>query len=363
LTRGRWAAFNGLTSIAYKETLYIRRDPATLFFALLIPMIQMSLFGFAINYDVRHIPTVVVDYDHSRESRNYLQSLQNTENLRIIGTRSSPEQAAIAIRRNEARVAVIIPPDFARRWGTANRPQVGVLIDGSDSQVSNPARLAVLQPQPGGPVDARIDVLYNPNATTAIYTIPGLLAVILQLVTVALTAFSLVREREQGTLEQLMVTPVGRLGLMLGKLAPYFVLAMVELLFVVALGHVIFAVPIRGSVVVLMTLAVPFILAGLSIGLVISTIAQNQAQAMQMVQLTLLPSILLAGYIAPRETLPGTLYLMSNLLPATWFIEISRAVMVRGAFLTDLLPQTGYLCMLTCGLLLIAVTRFHKSTV
>jgi ABC-type multidrug transport system permease subunit len=282
----------------------------------------------------------------------------------VVGYLPTPDRAHEALRRNDARVAVIIPPDFARRWGTSAAPTVQVLLDGSDSQVTGPARNAFQRP-PGlaGPtsVDVRMNVLFNPQIRTRVYTIPGLVGVILQLVTVSLTSFSLVREREQGTLEQLMVSPVGRLGLMLGKLAPYSALAMVELVTVLFVARLVFDVSIAGSVPLLLLLSVPFILAALSIGLFISTVAQNQAQSLQLTLLTLLPSILLSGYIAPRETLPGPLYLLSDFFPVTFFIQIMRGIVVRGAGFWDLLPSVLALLLLTVILLALSTTRFRKS--
>lgn len=347
-----------ILDMAYKETLHIRRDISTAFFALLIPMMQLILFGFAIDFDVRQVATVVVDFDQSRESRDYVQSLQNTENLKVNGYVSTPDEAYEQIRRGTARVAIIIPPDFSR----SDKPQVAVVIDGSDSQVANPARLAVLKPQSDPKVDVRVDMLYNPNNRTEVYTIPGLLGIVLQLVTVALTSFSLVREREQGTLEQLMVSPVSRLGLMLGKIAPYFGLAMIELVLVVAAARVIFDTPLRGSFWLLWLLSVPFVMAGLALGLAISTVAQNQAQAMQLTMLTFLPSVLLSGYLAPRETLPLPLHLASNLIPVTWYIQITRGIMVRGAGLPDLWKPLLCLCAIAGALVLFSTTRFRKSS-
>src|SRR5262245_10315461 len=184
----------GLFSIAYKELLHIRRDPTTLVFALLIPLLQLVLLGFAVDYDVRHVPTVVVDLDRTRETRDYVASLRSTHYLDVVGFLPTPERAAEWIRRGDARVAVIIPPDFSRRYGTAAIPTVRVLLDGSDSQVAMPARQALLRP-PAAPaanaVDVRVDVLFNPQMRTQVYTIPGLVAVLLQLVTVSLTSFSL----------------------------------------------------------------------------------------------------------------------------------------------------------------------------
>jgi ABC-type multidrug transport system permease subunit len=356
---------NGFWSIARKELLHLRRDPTTLVIALLIPVIQLTLFGFAIDFDIRYIPTVVVDLDHSRESRAYVAGLRNTQYARIVGYLPAPEDAEQALRRGRAQIAVILPPDFARRSGAPGTvPVVRVLIDGSDSQVATRARLAFQSPPSlpaPGAVDARINVLFNPQMRTQVFTIPGLIGVILQLVTVALTSFSLVREREQGTLEQLMVSPVGRLALMLGKLAPYAILAMAEMAAVLVLGRLVFDVHVAGSVALLLLLSLPFVVATLSLGLLISTLARNQAQALQMTLLITLPSILMSGFLYPRDTMPGPLFLLSHAIPVTFFLQILRGVVVRGAGLPDLWPSVAALLVLTVILLGLATSRFRKS--
>ncbi len=354
---------NGFWAIASKELTHIRRDRTTLMFAIIVPMVQLLLFGFAIDYDVRYIRTVVVDFDQSRESRAYIAGISATHYLEVIRHLNSPEQARMMMLRGEARVAIIIPSGYARLDAGGAAPVVRVLLDGSDSQVALPARNALARlPRPGpGVPDVRFDVLYNPQMRSQVYTIPGLVGVILQLVTVSLTSFSLVREREQGTLDQLMVSPVGRLGLILGKLAPYAVLAMFELATVLAAASLIFNVHVAGSLLLLVCLALPFVLAALSIGLLISTVAQTQGQALQFTLLTTLPSILLSGYIAPRETLPGPLYILSSCIPVTHFIQIARGVMVRGAGMAQLFAPVGSLCAITVTLLTLATLRFRKN--
>ena len=366
----------GFWSIAAKELLHLRRDKASLVIALIVPIMQTVLFGYAINLDVRNISTVVMDSDHSRESRRYIMALQNTHYLRVTGFVETPEAAESALRSGAARVAVLIPPDFARRSGAGKKPAVRVLVDGSDNLVASSARLPFLASYDAGnaasvvqkfdadtvpSVDARIDMMFNPWMRSAIYMIPGLIAIILQLVTVTLTSFSIVREREQGTLEQLMVSPVGRLGLMLGKLAPYAVLAFVEMIAIVFIGQILFNVPLAGSFALLLLLSVPFIVASLGIGLLISTVAQNQAQALQMMMLTLLPSILMSGYVFPRSTMPEVLYLASNVLPVTHFVEITRGIMVRGAGFTDLWHSVLALLILSTILITVSTSRFQKS--
>jgi len=362
----------GFGSVVAKEFLHLRRDPTTLVIALLIPMIQLTMFGFAIDFDIRHIRTIVVDMDRSRESRAYVQSLQNTPYLDVTEQAGTPEEGEDPLRRGRCRVAVIIPPDFARRSRSApsrdtpplDRPAVRVLLDGSDSQVATPARLAFFRP-PGDAaevvVEPRLNVLYNPQMRTETFMIPGLIGVILQLVTISLTSFSLVREREQGTLEQLMVSPVGRLGLMLGKLAPYALLAMAEMAAVLLIGRIVFDVRVSGSVPLLLLLSVPFIVASLSLGLLISTIAQNQAQALQVTLLITLPSVLMSGLVFPRDTMPGPLFLATHVLPLTYFLEVLRGVVVRGAGLPDLWVQVAALVGIAVLLLGLSTARFRKS--
>lgn len=361
----------GFWQVAAKEVLHLRRDPTTLVIALMIPAIQLILFGFAIDFDIRHIPTAVVDLDRSRESRAYLDSLRNTQYIEVMRYYSTPDEAEEGLRRGWIRVAVIIPPEFSRVSETGiqgsssgQAPAVRVLIDGSDNQVATRARLAfmAMSNRPAaGAVEPRINMVFNPEMKTSLFMIPGLIGVILQLVTVSLTSFSLVREREQGTLEQLMVSPVGRLGLMLGKLAPYALLAMVEMATVLVIGWLVFDIHPAGSLALLMVLALPFVVASLALGLLISTLAQNQAQALQFTLLITMPSILLSGFVFPRETMPGSLYLLSMAIPVTWFLDILRGVVVRGAGFIDLWQNVAALIIISTVLIAISTTRFRKS--
>lgn len=362
---------NGFLAVTRKEWLHILRDRGTLIIALGLPMVQLLLFGYAVDFDVRHVPTLAVDFDRTTASRTYLESLNNTEYLNIIGTRDTPRDAEDALRRGDAEAAVIVPAGFGRELDSGQPATVRALIDGSDGQAVGAARNGFARPPSGptqpvapgqpGPVNVRLNILFNPDVRTQIYTIPGLAAVLLQLITVTLTSLSIVREREAGTLEQLLVSPVGILGLLLGKVAPYAVIAMFELTTVLFLGSLVFDVQCVGSVVLLYLMSVPFVLGSLSLGLCISTLAQNQAQASQMTIATTLPSILLSGYIAPRETLPLFLYWLSCLLPVTHFIVITRGIMVRGEGFIDLLPSFGWLMLLMTALIWVAAARFKKS--
>lgn len=356
----------GFRAVAAKEFLHILRDPTTLVMALMVPLLQLVLFGYALNFDIRHIQTVVVDMDKSQASRDYIAQVENTQDIDVVSYLASSDLAEQALRRSDAHIAIVIPPGFSRQYNTSRPPMVEVLVDGSDSQTAAAARSAFVRP-PGlttpNAVDLRYNVLFNPDIRTAVFTIPALVCVLMQLITVMLTSFSLVRERENGTLEQLMVSPVGRLGLMLGKVAPYSVLAMAELVCVLLLGCLVFDVPFVGNFLLLLVLAVPFVIASLAIGLFISTVAQNQAQAMQMSGLVTMPSVLLSGYIAPRETLPLPLYMLGNLFPVTHFIQISRGIVVRGAGFMDVMPSVAWLVFLAVALIAGSTARFKKSMV
>lgn len=347
-------------SVVKKEATHITRDPATLVMALMVPLIQLIIFGYAIDFDVRHIQTAYVDLDRSHASRDYLASLHATQYVDFVKAETSPELVADDLRSGAARIGVVIPPDFARRKASGLRPQVEVLIDGSDSTTATRAQAAFAQPVTTG-MDIRQRVLFNPNMRTQTFMIPGLIGMILQIVTVSLTSFSLVKEREQGTMEQLMVSPLGKLDLMLGKLTPYAGLAMLEMIGVILFGHFVFDIQVQGSVVLLMCLAVPFVLASLGLGLLISTVAKNQAQALQMSMLITMPSMLMSGFTFPRETMPGALWLVSNLIPLTHFLRILRGVIVRGAGMADLVGPTFALVAIAFTLVAISTLRFRKS--
>ncbi|MCW5943815.1 MAG: ABC transporter permease [Fimbriimonadaceae bacterium] len=355
------SGFRCYRSVVRKEIVHLGRDTTSLVIALLIPLFQLTLFGFAIDFDVRDVRTVVVDQDRSRESAEYLTGLENTDYVEFVGRAATSDEATASLRRGDAQVAVIVPPGFGRSVAAGRSAALGVLIDGSDSQVAIRARQAFLEPSKSKAVEPRFDVLFNPTMRTETFMIPGLIAVILQIVTVSLTAFSLVREREQGTLEQLMVSPIGRVPLLLGKLTPYAGLAFAEMALVLAAGTLVFDVRVVGSLAALLLTSVPFILATLSMGLLISTIAQNQSQALQMTLLIMLPSILMSGFVFPRETMPGPLFLLSDALPVTHFLVVIRGIVVRGATLAEVGPSVGALLAITSVLVAASVGRFRKT--
>ncbi|MBI2090416.1 MAG: ABC transporter permease [Deltaproteobacteria bacterium] len=363
--------FRGLWAVMRKEILHIRRDPATRFI-FAIPLIELLLFGYAIEMDVKHISTVVLDLNRQEESRALVKEFESTRYFRVSREVYSDQELQSAIVSGRAKAGIKIPPTYSRDLVNGRQATVQVLIDGSDSTTA----LRLLQAsqalgflkslesagltQDAMPVEVRPRLLFNPNLESANFFVPGLIGIILQLVTVFLTAFSVVRERERGTMEQLLVTPISKGGLILGKLFPYCAIGFLQTGLVLVVMVLLFKVPIHGSVSLLLFLSGVFLVPALGMGIVISTFASNQGEAMQVSVLFLLPSILLSGFIFPRESMPLVIYLLSFLIPATYYIEILRGIILRGAGWPALWDEA--LVLLSFGVLFIAlsVLRFKK---
>jgi ABC-2 type transport system permease protein len=372
------ALVDSFIAVFNKEFVHIRRDKGTLMIALTIPLFQLVLFGF-IDQNVRDVPTVIVDQDRTRASRELMDQLRATRTFAITRVTSNPHDARGDITSGAARVGVVIPPDYHDKRVRGSGAKILVLIDGSDSTVSAQALAAVnglvaeanieeiakRTNDPAAadpPVSAQPIVLFNPDGRTANYIIPGLIAILLQIVATVLTAVAVVREREQGTLEQLLVTPIDPLGLMLGKLAPYLFVGILEMAGILTAMRWGFGVPIRGNLVFLFAMALVYLFALLSLGLFISTRAQTQAQAQQMAQFMFLPSIFLSGYIFPAAGLPIVLRTIGRFMPATHMIEIMRGVVLRDAGPRELLPNVLALLAMSAFLVWMSVRRFQKVT-
>jgi ABC-2 type transport system permease protein len=370
----RFLAFwNSFVAVFQKEFLHMRRDRGTLVIALTIPMFQLTLFGF-IDQTVSNVPTVVVDQDGTRQSRELMDQLRATHTFRIAKVTRDPHEARGEITAGRARVGVVIPPDFHDKRVRGSGAKILVLIDGSDSTVSAQALAAVnglvatanleeITRTSGGsaaPMSAQPIVLFNPDGRTANFIIPGLCAILLQIVATVLTAVAIVREREFGTLEQLLVTPIHPLGLMLGKLTPYLFVGLFEMIGVLSAMRWLFSVPIQGNLVFLFVMAVIYLFALLSLGLFISTRAQTQAQAQQMAQFLFLPSIFLSGYIFPAAGLPIVLRTIGRFFPVTHMVEIMRGVVLRDAGPRELLPNVAALVAMSTVLVWASVRRFKK---
>jgi len=364
--------FHGLIPICRKEFLHIARDPGTLFFALLIPMLQLFLFGFAVDTNIRQIPTVVFDESRTQDSRQLLQSFSSSDVFKLSSYASSKDEMYEAIRAGKARVGIRIPYDYARHLQDGTTATVLVLVDGSDSTLAGQAvstatgvtlieSLAKVSPNGKMPIEVRPSVLYNPATRSANFFVPGLIAILLQVMTILLIALSLVRERERGTLEQLTMTPVAPLGLMVGKMIPYGLLAFFELCAILAVMRVVFQVPIHGSVFTLLAMSLPFLLTVLGIGLVISTKAHTQAEAFQLSMGTILPSVFLSGYIFLIDNMPPFFQAISRIIPATYYISVLRGIILRGAGLRELWANAAILTAMGIAAVLLAAWQFVKQ--
>jgi ABC-2 type transport system permease protein len=368
--------FRGFSAVFYKETLHVRRDFATLFFSLIIPILQMFLLGYGIDTNVRHINTVVYNADGRRESRELLDRLRNSDTFHLARFVDNDHDLNDTIVSGKCRVGIKIPVDYSDKLLHGMSAQVLVLIDGSDSSVAGQAinvttaigldeslRRVLPNSDASFAVDMRPKILFNPDSRSPNFFLPGLTAVLLLNVTTFLTAFSIVREKERGTLEQLFVTPVRPMGLLLGKLLPYLAIGFFELCMIVLAMRFLFSVPIHGNVILLAFLSLPYIFVSLSLGILISSKATSQAHAMQLAFLTILPSIFFSGYIFPRETMPKFFYALSFFVPATYFINITRGIILRGAGLVHLWLDALALFAMGTFLLVIAARRFHNKVI
>ncbi len=356
----------------------MRRDRATLAMMLGIPVIQLLVFGFAIRMDVRHLPMAVYDESRSQESRDLIQRLAATDNFVVARHVDSYAEANRLIDRGTVRAAVVIPVDYARRLKRGRPATAQLLVDASDPNTSQNAIaaaqlvgqrknievLAALSRSPvrmeTPPVEIRVRPLYNPALKSSIFIVPGIIGMILSITMMIITSMSVVREREHGTLEQLIVTPITRGEIMIGKIAPYVLVGYVQLTAVLTLGHFIFAMPIRGSLLVVYAVTFLFITANLGLGLFISTLAKTQAQSMQGSYFFFLPNVLLSGFMFPREGMPFVAREVGLLFPLTYYLQILRAVVLKGANFLDVLPQTGMLLLLALVFFGFSVKRFQK---
>ncbi len=368
--------FRGFSAVFYKESLHIRRDFSTLFFSLIIPILQMFLLGFAIDTNIRQINTVIYNADGRRESRELLDRLKNSDTFHLIRYVNNDRDLNDAIISGRCRVGVKIPVDYSDRLLHQTGAQVLVLIDGSDSSVAGQAinvttaigldeslRRVLANSDATFPVEMRPKILFNPDSRSPNFFLPGLVAVLLLNVTTFLTAFSIVREKERGTLEQLFVTPVRPMGLLLGKLLPYLGIGFFELSMLLVAMRFLFGVPIHGSVILLAFLSLPYLFVSLSLGILISSKATSQANAMQLAFITILPSIFFSGYIFPRETMPKFFYILSYFVPAAYYINITRGIILRGAGWIHLWSDALVLFLMGAALLIIAARRFHNKII
>jgi ABC-2 type transport system permease protein len=366
--------------IARKELQQLRRDRLTLAMMSLQPVIMLLLFGYAINTDVRHILTVVYDQDASAESRDLTARLEATGFFDIVGRVDGYEEVDRALRSGRARVAVVVPARYGSDLGRGTTAHVQLVVDGSDPQVvasaqDTAASLVAARAEqilaerlgrigskvPPAPVDLSPTVRYNPELRTAVYIVPGLIGVILTMTMVMLTSMALARERERGTLEQLIVSPVSPVELIVGKILPYIVIGYAQMALILLCARVVFDVPVNGSVALLFGLAFMFIAASLAVGLFFSTLAQTQQQAMQMGFFFLLPNILLSGFMFPFEAMPRPAQWIAQALPLTHFLRIVRGIVLKGGDFRDLRVEFAWLSGILVVLVVVSSLRFRKK--
>jgi ABC-2 type transport system permease protein len=362
-------------AIFRKEVLHIRRNRGVLVVTVMMPVMQLLLFGF-IDQTVHDVATVVVDQDRTVHSRELMDRLRATKTFQITEVTSNPREARQAIIAGRANVGVVIPPDY-HNLRTRNQPaKILVLIDGSDSTVSAGALAAVngivaqenlevltRDARGGMPLAAQPIILFNPEGRTANYIIPGLVAILMQMIAIFLASGSIVREREKGTMEQLMVTPVNPLALMLGKVAPYLALGLAETALILGIMRWGFSVPIQGSLVFLFGIMIVYLAALLAFGLFISTRAKTEMEAMQTAQMLVLPSVFLSGYIFPTKGMPIVLQAISQVLPATHMVAVMRGIVLRDAGPAELAVHVAALLVFAVVLVWASIKRVTKMTV
>jgi ABC-2 type transport system permease protein len=368
------SGMDGFFAMVRKEFIQMRRDRLTLAMLIVIPALQLLLFGYAIRTEVRNLPTAVLDESRTSESRALAALLGNSGSFRLIGEVSSRAELEQTIERGRAKAALVIPPDYARRLKRGETAQAQVIVDAADPLSSQSAMSgAALAGAAYGtfatdparrmttPVEVRVRPWYNPGLRSEAYIVPGIIGILLSITMIVITSMAVVRERERGTLEQLIVTPLGKGALMLGKVVPFVLVGYVQMTVILFLGKLIFDVPIRGSIPLLYAVVAAFILANLGIGLFISTIARAQAQAMQMAFFVMLPNILLSGFMFPREAMPLLAQWIGLALPLTYFLQILRGILLKDVGMAVLWPQTLVLTGFAVGLLVLSSYRFTKT--
>lgn len=351
-------------AIVRKELRQLRRDRLTFGMIIGIPTLQLLLFGYAINMDVRHLQAAVADMALTSASRQRVIEMANSQVIEIVATAGSAEELEAMIRSGKIKVGIYVPPDYDRRMQSQDRAAIQLLVDGSDTVVQN-AVVSLGQTAPRSayferPPDLEIRTLYNPERRSAVNTVPGLIGVILTMTMILFTAVAIVRERERGNLELIITTPVRSSELMIAKILPYVFIGLIQVTVVLALGWLLFKVPMRGLLIDVYVVSLLFIVANLALGLVISTVTQSQFQAMQLTFFILLPSILLSGFIFPFEGMPAAARWIAEALPMTHFMRLIRGVILRGADLAELAREIIVLAIFIVAAMTLAATRFSK---
>lgn len=369
-------------AVMRKEFIHLFRDHTTLRIIIAMPLIMMFMFGYVVSTDVKAVPTAVALQDTGGPARDLYERFEQTGYFTFTHFVGSAEEVGQLIQSGQVKVGLVIPSDYSQRIDQREKAQVQVLIDGSDPLVSRTSMSTAeligqltgseilaqrLQRFTGGatrvdqPVEVRARIWYNPNMDSIKFNLPGLVGSVLQNITIVLIAGAMVKERELGTMEQLMVTPVRPAELIIGKLIPYVVIAIVDVSIVMFLAIFVFGMEIVGSLLVLGVNALIFLLSSLGLGILISTVAQNQVQSNQLSQLFLMPSILLSGYLFPREAMPVALQYVGLGIPLTYFLQVLRGVILKGNTFADMAHNTLLMSVYGVVILSLAVWRLRKK--
>ncbi len=363
-----------ILAILKKECLQMMRDRLTLGMVFMLPLVQLLLFGYAIQTEVKHIPTAVFDQSLSPESRDLLESFTASGYFDLTYAAKGYTEITELIDSGKAKVGIILPPDFDRNLRRGESASVQVLVDASDNMVANSAiaianSIGLLKSQKiliqkahiqQLPYDIRVRPWYNPDGITAFFMVPAILGIIVTMTMVMMTSMGIVRERERGTLEQLLVTPVRSYELMIGKVVPYIALGYIQITVALLVGSIVFDVPVRGSLLELYLLTLFFITASLGFGIFISNIARTQMQAFQMSFFVMLPSIMLSGFLFPREAMPLISQYIGNLLPLTYYLVIIRGIVLKGIGFSYLFPQVVALFIFSVVVMALSIIKFKK---
>lgn len=378
VTEMRRFTLHRLWAIVLKEFIQMRRDRVTFGMMVGIPLMQLTLFGFAINSDPRHLPTALRIADHGPFARTLVAAMQQSDYFTIVREAQSEAEAARLLQLGEVQFVINIPEDFSRRLLRAERPTVLVEADATDPAATGPAIAAarvlanaVLDREligplarlrgKAGPIDFQVHAHYNPENITQYNVVAGLMGVVLTMTMVVITALAITRERERGTMENLLATPVRPFEVMVGKIIPYIVVGYIQVTLILLASHFFFHVPMVGSLLLVYAVSFLFIAANLAMGITFSTLAQNQLQAVQMAFFFFLPSILLSGFMFPFRGMPDWAQAIGSCLPLTHFLRIVRGILLKGNGLTEIAPELWPLLLFLAIAMAVGVKRYRQT--
>jgi len=370
--------FQRFAAVVYKEFIQMRRDRVTFAMMVGIPLMQLILFGYAINSDPRHLPTAVLAADNSPYARGIVAGMQTSTYFDVTAQLSSREEAATALREGTAQFVLTIPEDFSRKLLRGETPVLLLEADATDPAATSGALSALREivnramardlPGPSAgltatdlPVTLRVHAEYNPEAVTQYNIVPGLMGVILTMTLTMITSLAITRERERGTMENLLSTPVKPLEVMLGKIVPYILVGYIQMILIILAAKFLFDVPLRGNLLMVFVLSLLFIAANLSVGVTLSTVAKNQLQAVQMSVFFFLPSLLLSGFMFPFRGMPDWAQVVGSALPLTHYLRFVRGVLLKGSGIAESLTHVWPIAVFFCVVIGIGMLRYHKT--